>query len=600
MVTQTEASLIEQENIRQEILKEQYINHIKVLKRSEVSKIRARETKKRNTSMPLSHQVYKALDELGREIKSKYKYFGAQIPNYAIGVLNAINKYKNDLKSGANKYTDGLIELFKNCHFKRATFKKILYKKLTPGYANKEIQNKIESYFSYTDKKTGNIMFKAKPFLEGKEFGRLIDKCRGDSYMFANHKQRSDNPSSLMISKIAFDFDAPSDLLSTITNKIPLNIIVMDKAELEKVNSGDKTKKIRKKDGKMKNIGEENKAHGFILLRDPIFVYNEASFKYYTDTRIRLIEYFKSLGLIDDPHGGKIVAKNVLNTSLYQSFLISDKKWTLKELNTALDELKVAKPKKIYKEKYISFKGKGVISEGIEKESRNCILYLLGIYSKTHNQEELLHFLFKENANFSLPLPAQEIRKIAKSIVNRSLVWRRKFEKKVELSKEYIKRQEQNYAQLMGTLTQMEKSRKKIKFIKSILPSYSPNIPRIAIARELQLLIQEHLGEKLSIEYLRKLIIRVDNWEKRYKKLLKLKESVSFQSVRDWLFKLEKGIIEGLNHILKSYIIYKLRNFGRYYKDFNIEHILKFLNLSPKTVHSLAQNYPTDNQKLQV
>ena len=203
----------------------------------------------------------------------------------------------------------------------------------------------------------------------------------------------------------------------------------------------------------------------------------------------------------------------------------------------------------------------------------------------------------RRNTNFSIPLPAKEVRKIANSIERNSFVWKNKIEKRVNVKTERL---EQNYAQLMGTLSQMSKNERRIEFIKSVLSSYHPRASKITIARDVQLLIQEHLDERLSIEYLRKLVSRVDRWRKRYKELSVLRESVSFQSVRDWLFRIEKGIITGLNHILKSYILYKLRNFGRYYKGFNIELILKFLSYSPKTVHSLAQIYNTNNQKLQV
>ena len=545
-----------------------------------------KQTLERNKNAPVEEQIVRRIYQIINELTYYKRTSGEELSHYKADMVKILELFITD-----DNYKDFIINFFEE---NRRHFKRALKELLTPNYINQSVRDKVESYFSWKGK-SGDVMAKTKAVLQFKEFSKPVSKCRNDSYMFANHKTNLDDPQSLIIRNIAFDFDEPTNFLSILQSPIVFNVVITDRYELEKVKTKKGTLKLIKDKTNMKSIAEPCKGHAFIKLKNPVFANNQSQHAKLNCVVTRLKYYLKKFGFYDDPSGGKVVAKNVFNSKLYQSFSFSDKEWELNELNELLDALRVPTVNEIKKEEKKTYElfiktgemRDGTIARGLLKHSRNCKLYSLAIRSNTSTFQELLGFLVKENEKFrgtaKGPLSYSEVRRIAKSIYQNSWVWKAEVEKRIRpcVGK-------QNFAQFCGTLSQMQKNEPVIQVIEELLPLFQ-GLPIIEQARGIQPYILEYLEKELKVSYLRKLISNLKDWKKRWESYLTLKASVNFQTVKEGLDQLAKGIVNGLNHLLLSYIAYKLTFHSRYYINYDIPYILNLITTSTKTVHSLGQ-----------
>lgn len=555
-MTQSEAILIEQENRR--CLNIEFKKGFKV---SEDTIARRNATIKRNKMRPDDSKIYQALDKLIVEIERSSKFFNT-ISNYKKGFLFVLEQLKAGILNNNRNIRSWLGQIFVEEEGKLKGFKKRIEEIFKPGYADENIQAQIESYFSFEDK-TGKRRAKTKAGTVGKEFSRLVNSCRNDSYMFCNHKINPNEPSSIVYNVIGFDFDYKYNPLDLITTGL-INMVVMDKRELEKEETEHGTIKKVKPNGDLKNLSNKTKFQAYIILESPVWGNNSKQMTKYKVIKLRLEYFFKNLGFEADTHFNNQVSKNVFNTTLYQSFLISSKTWTLDEIESELDNFGVPSYQEIIKSPVAKINYHRNFYTILDPDSRNCQLYNAGIHSDTETESELWDFLVNKNNNFNNLLSFSEVRRIHKSIVTNSKTWRR-----------ICVPGEQNAAQFIGTTNQMFKSLPTMKILKRLINGWEGS------DSELARIAKEHIffktGKLYSLSHIRKCIQKIRNgWFEKLKNKLKIKSMCTFSYLKDLLKRFRTGIIEKPIKVIQTYIAYKINNFSRFYTEEELE-LLKLL-----------------------
>lgn len=565
------------ENTKQLTYKHDRIN--KKIKRNNSTAIHSEKTKRKRREEPIEAKVFRAVNYIIQDDEGK--------SNPHIKARAKLLQYYLD-----NEF-EWLVEEYKAnpVHFKRDLSRKFLPVSLR-SFMNERDKGKdiVESYFSFKGKK--DRVAKTKYWTAGKEYAKPIDNCRHDRYMFINHKFDISDSNSLVFRNIAFDFDELCDLKAAFKAEIPFNVIVMDRHPLRKVESNGAVTKDIEDRNVIRHLGMETKFQAHIRLTDPVYKNNDKHYQKFKHVCKRLYNYFRKMGYSVDTNGAKVVGKNVYNTMFFDSYLLTEKTWTLEELDKKLDELGIPRgylldnggyinEEKKYEEEVEEVK-KGNRRFFVRREahngSRDCELYLRGIYSGTTTFNSLLEFLFSHSHEVKFgkgELRGQEINRIARSIFEDSFVWRRTLE--------FTPKGNKHFGQLCGTIKMMSKNEHRIEFIEAYLKECE-GMTNSAIARELQEVMDFHFGERLSIDYLRYLIrvTKDGSWKKRYRELLSIQEQCTYTNVERFLYQLKtQGLVLNVGEYFASYIKYKLTKFRRFYSKFEsslIERALRFVS----------------------
>ncbi len=583
MLTTTQKQRIQLENTRQLTYKHERIK--RTIKRGNSASLHSEKTKRKRRNEPIEHKVYRVVDHIIQETEGK--------TNVDIRARAQLLQYYLD-----NQF-EWLVEEYKAnpVHFKRDLNRRFLPVSLrdflhreSKEYGKDRAKEVLESYFSFEGKK--ERVAKTKYWTVGKEYAKPIEECRNDRYMFINHKFDIGDPDSLVFRNIAFDFDDLCDLRAAFTAAIPFNVIVMDRYPLKRVESnGAVTKEIDDKHIR-RHLGMDTKFQAMLRLTDPVYKNNDRHYQKFKNVCKRLYNYYRTLGYSIDTNGAKIVGKNVFNDRLFNSYLLTEKTWTLEELDKKLDELHIPRgylldnggyvlDDKKYEEE-VEYVKKGNRKFFVRREARNgsrdCMLYLKGIYSKTKTFDSLRDFLFNLSPKTRFgkgELRGSEVDRIARSIFKHSFIWRRFLDD--------IMPGKKHFGQICGTIRQMSKNEHRVEFIESYLKDCK-GMKDSAIARELQEVMDFHLGERLSLDYLRYLIrvTRDGSWKKRYRELLSIKEECTYTNVNKFLYQLKsQGFVLNVSVYFASYIKYKLTKFRRFYSKFEsslIERALRFVS----------------------
>lgn len=581
MLSEASKKRINIENTKQLTYKHERIK--RTIKRGNSASLHSERTKRKHRNEPIEQQVYRRVDLIIQETEGK--------TNPDLTARAQLLQYYLD-----NKF-EWLVEEFKAnpVHFKRDLERRFLPVSLRDFMKSGKDRSKeiVESYFSFDGKK--ERVAKTKYWTVGKEYTKPINDCRNDRYMFINHKFDISDPDSLVFRNIAFDFDELCDLRAAFTADIPFNVIVMDKHPLRKVvNNGAITKDIEDKNVK-RHLCMDTKFQAYIRLTSPVYKNNDKHYQKFKNVCKRLYNYYRTLGYSVDTNGAKIVGKNIFNDRLFNSYLLTERTWTLEELDKRLDELGIPRGYLLDNGGYLNKEKKYEIdveevkgSNGSRryfvrrealKGSRDCELYLSGIHSGTKTFDTLRDFLFNLSPTVRFgkgELRGGEIDRIARSIFKHSFIWHRILDGVVTSGKKH-------FGQICGTIRQMSKNESRVNFIESYLEGCQ-GMKDSAIARELQEVMDFHLGERLSLDYLRYLIrvTRDGSWKKRYNELLSIQEQCTYTNVNKFLHQFKsQGFVLNVSVYFASYIKYKLTKFRRFYSKFDsrlIERVLRFVS----------------------
>lgn len=602
-------------------------------KLSETTKAKIKETKERLKSLTDEELLFLEVARIRYEKENYYITNGYNIPAYIkglIGVLQSCLEASSMPPFIRNLWEEcrGLYNNKKGTSLKvnKKEFRNKLILKLTPNYMNSEIYDKIIEPFTYYSKRYKTKMINTKPFVEGKEYGKRIisneewelyknkaiekpykswGNYRTDAYMFANNNIPKENGERCVrYDYIVVDIDVPLYAYELLATGLPINFLTIDKHPLEKIvvkikDSVCNTKKV--KDWlKTNNLADKVKMQALISLKESVWG-NNPRLKVYLDIIRKRIEYFLAeYSIIVDPRCVNVVCKNVANNELYQSFLISEKRISLEELNEFLDKKNVPSIKAInqfekdmkeeakrgYKPLHTSefYDLNKTIAVGLAKKSRNCELYIEGIYSACENFTQLVNYLNDMNKSkfANNPLPEKEVLKIASSIFEKSFIFKGRLIRKDEETRQA------DYAQKKGNLANKKKSLKIRLFIDKNYYLYAGMSKRKA-AKILCDQFYVVYGISYSVDYVRKLL-DPGALQKFFQDLEKLENevnSVNFERVKRNINLLLKDDLSDLNYVLATYMFYKIAREGKYYSlpkeqhEKVVNHLKYFINNPP-------------------
>lgn len=579
MLNQTQQEIIQNENIQELTYKHDALR--RPIKRTINTSIKASQTRYKRRNESIDKKVYRRVDRLIKEGE------GQSSPHTKFLVEFLKDKIDNNFEWLKKEF------LANPVHFKR-DLKMRFYPISIREFMSKgkdKAKEIVESYFSFDGKK--ERCAKTKYWTVGKEYAKPIEMCRNDRYMFINHKFDISDPDSLVFRNIAFDFDDLCDLRNIFTADLPFTTVVIDKHPLRKVESNGAVTKEIEDTTVVRHLGMKGKFQAHIRLRDAVYKNNDKQFRKLRYVCRRLYYYFRGLGYSVDTCGAKIVGKNVYNDRLFNTYLIDTKEWTLEELDKKLDELNIPRGYLLDNSGYIneekkyeidveSVKSSGSRRYFVRREafngSRDCMLYLSGIYSRTQTFNSLRDFLFNLSPQTRFgkgELRGSEVDRIARSIFKHSFVWNRLLDR--------TPTGKRHFGQICGTIKMMSKNERRVEFIESYLKDCK-GMTNSAIARELQEVMDVYLEERLSLDYLRYLIrvTKDGSWKKRYRELLSIQEQCTYTNVNKFLYQFKsQGIVLNISEYFASYIKYKLTKFRRFYSKFEsnlLERALHFVS----------------------
>lgn len=512
-------------------------------------------------------RIYEALCEL--------EYYETDAA-YKKGIVGLVSSFKGTEEPVAIEW---LKKLWVASKCQKTKFKRAFIKMFTPGHVDSEIQEKIEGFWSWPARQGGRLC-KTKFSTVGTEWRAIhnVSKARKDCYMFNHQCTNPLDTTTRMYKNICFDFDVPTNLAHLIP-LLPFNVIVVDKAPLAKIEWHGGVYKERIKGAPINDLSQPLKVHAYIFLEldpegpsttKPVWNNNSKSTKYYKDIRALMLKYLQDKGFKPDLVASGIVMKNVFNTNLYQSFLLSEHRHTLSDLQTllALRGYKL-QPKE---QRRTSPKNTGTLQAGLDVDSRNATIYDKLMRSSLTTYDQLLSKALTINNAFDEPLGINEVRKTVSSVMNNEY-WLRH-----NSTTTYY-----NYAQILGNYKRMQDKLEAMLIIREhVEDPQAYQLSSDQLAEQLRIVIYEHTYRRYSVSTIRKLIYTYKDWFATYKWTKKQIKKVSFEEVNKWMHALQKGKTQGLTHIVASYILYKISFDARFYKGFNLpvikETLTKFMN----------------------